>query len=154
WVDGRRVDGAAKDAVDLVSPWTGERVGALHGAGVHGVDSAVASARRAFAAHRFATAAERIARLQAAASAIEQAADRLVDAAVTFIGKPRRAARFEMQRSAQFVRACATHLAGFGGDTIPLDVAKAGAGLFGFTQRMPYGVVGAITPFNAPANLL
>ena len=33
-------------------------------------------------------------------------------------------------------------------------MAPAGAGLFGFTRRVPYGVVAAITPFNAPSNLL
>ena len=29
-----------------------------------------------------------------------------------------------------------------------------GAGRLGFTMRVPYGVVAAITPFNAPINLL
>ena len=35
-----------------------------------------------------------------------------------------------------------------------MDSAPAGAGRFGFTWRVPYGVVAAITPFNAPINLL
>jgi acyl-CoA reductase-like NAD-dependent aldehyde dehydrogenase len=37
---------------------------------------------------------------------------------------------------------------------LPLDVAATGAGRFGFTTRIPYGVVAAVTPFNGPANLL
>jgi acyl-CoA reductase-like NAD-dependent aldehyde dehydrogenase len=40
------------------------------------------------------------------------------------------------------------------GEVLPLDVAAAGAGRFGFTVRIPYGVVAAITPFNGPVNLL
>jgi acyl-CoA reductase-like NAD-dependent aldehyde dehydrogenase len=155
WIDGRRLDDApGGTVVDLLSPWSGEIATSIYATGAKGVDQAVRSARRAFLAHRNATAETRIARLEAAAAEIEKAAERMVASAVSVIGKPRRAARFEMQRSAQFVRACATHLADFGGDTIPLDTTKAGAGLFGFTQRSPYGVIGAVTPFNAPANLL
>ena len=37
---------------------------------------------------------------------------------------------------------------------LPLDANAAGAGRFGFTTRVPYGVVAAITPFNGPVNLL
>ena len=33
-------------------------------------------------------------------------------------------------------------------------MTPAGAGRFGFTTRVPYGVVAAVTPFNGPANLL
>jgi len=33
-------------------------------------------------------------------------------------------------------------------------VAATGVGRFGFTVRIPYGVVAAITPFNGPVNLL
>ena len=40
------------------------------------------------------------------------------------------------------------------GEVLPLDAAATGAGRFGFTTRIPYGVVGAVTPFNGPANLL
>ena len=37
---------------------------------------------------------------------------------------------------------------------LPLDVTAAGAGHFGYTRHVPYGVVAGITPFNAPVNLL
>src|SRR5690606_27186275 len=137
-----------------VSPWSGEAAGLLHPGGKAAVDVAVVSARRAYLKYCRSAAADRIGWLQAAAAEIEKAGDRIVEAAILAIGKPRRAARFEVQRSAQVVRACAAHLAGFGGDTIPLDVTKPGAGLFGFAERIPYGVIGAVTPFNAPSNLL
>jgi len=153
WIDGRRAERGGSPT-ELVSPWSGEAIGAIQAGGAPAVGDAVASARRAFEAHRTAPAADRIGWLNAAASRIDQAAERLIASAVAFVGKPRRAARFEMQRSAQFIRACAAHLPDLHGDTIPLDASRAGAKLFGFTTREPYGVVGAITPFNAPANLL
>lgn len=155
WIDGGRIEGDSGGAVTrLVSPWSGEPAGVLHPSGTSGVDAAVRSARKAYLACRATTAAERIGWLQAAAAEIEKAGDRIVESAILAIGKPRRAARFEVARSAQFIRACAANLLEFGGETIPMDVTKPGAGLFGFTQRIPYGVIGAITPFNAPSNLL
>src|SRR6202022_5015152 len=51
-------------------------------------------------------------------------------------------------------RACAAQLPHLLGEVLPLDVAATGAGRFGFTTRIPYGVVAAVTPFNGPANLL
>jgi acyl-CoA reductase-like NAD-dependent aldehyde dehydrogenase len=155
WVDGRRLDGESGDpTITIVSPLSGQPANALRAGGSRAVDDAVRSARRAYLASNAAPAADRIAWLQAAAAEIEKVSERIVGSAILAVGKPRRAARFEVIRSAQFIRACAAHLSTFGGDTIPLDVAKTGAGLFGFTRRIPYGVVGAITPFNAPSNLL
>jgi len=155
FANGGRIEGApGQPVIQLVSPWSGQPAGSLHRVGKGGVETAVGSARRAYLTHRAAPAAERIAWLQAAATEIEKAAERIIESAILVVGKPRRAAGFEVQRSAQFVRACAAQLTSFGGETIPLDVAKPGAGLFGFTQRTPFGVVGAITPFNAPSNLL
>ena len=40
-----------------------------------------------------------------------------------------------------------------GGEVLPLDGASNGQGKFGFTIRVPVGVVVAITPFNFPLNL-
>ena len=37
---------------------------------------------------------------------------------------------------------------------VPLDAADAGEGKLGFTLRVPIGVVGAISPFNFPLNLV
>ena len=36
---------------------------------------------------------------------------------------------------------------------MPLDAGLNGKGFFAFTQRLPLGVVAAITPFNYPLNL-
>src|SRR5437762_5132128 len=37
---------------------------------------------------------------------------------------------------------------------VPMDGAQAGEGKLAFTLRRPIGVVGAISPFNFPANLV
>ena len=40
------------------------------------------------------------------------------------------------------------------GEMVPLDASAPGVGKLGFTLRVPIGVVGAISPFNFPLNLV
>jgi acyl-CoA reductase-like NAD-dependent aldehyde dehydrogenase len=40
------------------------------------------------------------------------------------------------------------------GEMVPMDASQAGEGKLGFTLRRPIGVVGAISPFNFPLNLV
>ena len=53
-----------------------------------------------------------------------------------------------------FMRNCVAELLAQRGEVLPVDSAPLGAGHLGIARRIPYGVVAAITPFNAPANLL
>jgi len=118
------------------------------------VDAAVKHAHAAFLKHQDATTAKRVEWLLAAAEAIDKIEGELVRSLIRFIGKPRRAATFEAKRVGTFIRACAAQVPHLKGEVLPLDVTAAGAGRFGFTTRVPYGVVAAVTPFNGPANLL
>lgn len=118
------------------------------------VAHAVGSARQAFAAVRRASIADRCDLLALVAEAIDENAEELSSLICVDVGKPIRIARGEVTRGSQFVRACMAALGQMGGEVLPLDAARNGAGRFGFTRRIPFGVVGAITPFNAPINLL
>jgi acyl-CoA reductase-like NAD-dependent aldehyde dehydrogenase len=118
------------------------------------IDCAVESAYAAFLAQQEVTVAQRIDWLVAAADTAAKAEAAIVSSLIRTIGKPRRAATFEAKRAVQLIRACATQLPHLNGEVLPLDVSALGSDRFGFTVRIPYGVVAAITPFNAPANLL
>lgn len=118
------------------------------------ISRAVEAAHAAYLAQRRSTVAQRVQWLQAAAAAVEKCVPEIIQLLIRDIGKPKRAATFEAQRSAQFLRTTAAALVQMGGETVPVDAAPAGAGRFGFTRRVPYGVVAGITPFNAPINLL
>src|SRR5262245_4979105 len=118
------------------------------------VDAAVKHAHAAFLEHQDAPTGKRVEWLLAAADAIDKIEGELVRSLIRFIGKPRRAATFEARRVGAFIRACAAQVPHLAGEVLPLDVTAAGAGRFGFTTRVPYGVVAAVTPFNGPANLL
>ena len=59
----------------------------------------------------------------------------------------------ELDRSIETLRLSAEEAKRIYGETVPLDAGINGKGFFAFTQRVPLGVVGAITPFNYPLNL-
>jgi acyl-CoA reductase-like NAD-dependent aldehyde dehydrogenase len=40
------------------------------------------------------------------------------------------------------------------GEVVPMDASAAGVGKVAYTMRVPIGIVGAITPFNFPLNLV
>src|SRR5438270_4791585 len=118
------------------------------------IDAAVKHAHAAFLKHQDETPAKRVEWLLAAADAIDKIEAELVRSIIRIIGKPRRAATFEAKRAGAFIRACAAQVPHLNGEVLPLDSAAQGAGRFGFTVRVPYGVVEAVTPFNGPVNLL
>jgi len=68
-------------------------------------------------------------------------------------GKPIREAMVEMDRSLQTLLLAAEEAKRIYGETVPMDAAIAGRSVFGFTIKIPLGVVVAISPFNYPVNL-
>src|SRR5213592_1491144 len=61
---------------------------------------------------------------------------------------------FEASRAAETIELSAEEAKRLGGEVLPLEGAPGAAGKFGFTIRVPCGVVVAITPFNFPLNLV
>lgn len=139
---------------DQVRPQDGRVVARISESGARGVDAAVAIATTAFAAHRGSPVHQRVSWLKSAAAALSQAVDEIAALICEDVGKPIRIARGEVRRGVEFLEASAATLTQLGGEVLPLDVTATGAGHFGFTRHVPYGVVAGITPFNAPVNLL
>lgn len=63
-------------------------------------------------------------------------------------------ARSEVLRAADTLRASARAASELTGGTVPFDDTARGTGWLGWYTREPIGVVGAITPFNDPLNLV
>ncbi|MFI0452085.1 aldehyde dehydrogenase family protein [Actinomadura sp. 6N118] len=70
------------------------------------------------------------------------------------LGKPLKDGLGEIDRVADTFAVCAAEGRQIGGDNLPVAGWARGAGTTAFTYRAPVGVALAITPFNAPANLL
>ena len=69
------------------------------------------------------------------------------------VGKPIRESLVEIDRSIETLRLASEEAKRIYGESVPLDAGINGKGFFAFTQRLPLGVVVAITPFNYPLNL-
>lgn len=138
----------------LFRPEDGGTTGVLLEAGEAGVAAAVDAAAAAFQALRATPLHQRIAWLKAAAQALSAAAEEVAQIIAEDVGKPIRLARFEVRRGAEFIENCAAAMPSLNGEVLPLDSAANGAGTIGMVRHVPYGVVAAIAPFNAPVNLL
>ena len=69
------------------------------------------------------------------------------------VGKPINESLVEVDRSVETLKLAAEEAKRVYGESVPLDAGLNGKGFFAFTQRVPLGVVAAITPFNYPLNL-
>lgn len=154
WIGGKSYEVSKSRIEELLSPWDGSLVARIVMADNTLINAAIADARHGFIANRSATPATRAVWLRAAADEIEKIKDDIADVTMQALGKPRRACRFEVGRTSQFLRLCAEELLRMEGEVLPLDALPMGAGRFGFTKRHPHGVIAAFTPFNAPSNLL
>ena len=68
--------------------------------------------------------------------------------------KPIKYALGEIDRTIETYKFAAEEAKRLTGEMIPMDAAQNGANRFGYTIEQPIGVVGAITPFNFPQNLV
>jgi acyl-CoA reductase-like NAD-dependent aldehyde dehydrogenase len=61
---------------------------------------------------------------------------------------------FEASRARETIDISADEAKRLDSEVVPLDAAPGAKGKFGFTLRVPCGIVAAITPFNFPLNLV
>ena len=125
---GSALDAPEKGTLPVRNPWSGDIAFTVSPAGAVELDRVVQAAKAAFRQFVKTPAHQRASWLNGAASAMEQASKSIIEATIAHIGKPRRAAEMEVKRSIAFVRACAQHLHGQGGEVVPLDMVPAGTG--------------------------
>src|SRR5712691_9931695 len=140
------------DWIDVRSPYSGAVVGRVAKGGAalarDAVDAAEAAMREPLPAHKRAEVLVRVAgRL---GRRHDEVARQISDEA----GKPLKAARVEAARSMSTFTFAAVEARKLAGEMVPMDAARAGEGKLAFTLRQPIGVVGAISPFNFPLNLV
>src|SRR6266699_1600099 len=92
--------------------------------------------------------------LHRAARLAAERRDRLATLLALELGKPVKDGRGEVDRVADTLAVCAAEARRIGGELLPVAGWGRGVGNTALTYRAPAGVALAITPFNAPANLL
>jgi len=98
--------------------------------------------------------AHRAAVLERAAGLARRERERLAIVIARELGKPVSDGGKEIDRLADTFAVCAAEARRVGGEVLPAAGWESGVGTTAMTFRAPLGVALAITPFNAPANLL
>ncbi len=152
YIAGRwRDDG---DRTERTGPYTGDIVSAATIADAETVDKALEFAADAHKRVAEYSPAARAEVLDRAAGMVDERRDEFARLLALELGKPMKDGRGEMVRVADTLRVSAAEARRIGGEVIPTGGWPRGVNTTAFTYRAPVGVVAAITPFNAPANLL
>ncbi|MBW8060658.1 MAG: aldehyde dehydrogenase family protein, partial [Solirubrobacterales bacterium] len=138
---------------EVLSPYDGAVVGRVARGDSALVDRAATAGREAFESGGF----PQHARAEVLDRAAELVGERIEDLALTIAaeaGKPLKTARVEAARCVDTLTFSAVEARKLSGGTVPMEASATGAGKLGVILRVPYGVVGAISPFNFPLNLV
>ena len=92
--------------------------------------------------------------LERASSMLIERRDELARLETDELGKPIKDTTHEVTRAAETLQIAAAEARRIGGEVLPTDGWPSGHGSSAIAIRLPVGVVLAITPFNAPVNLL
>jgi acyl-CoA reductase-like NAD-dependent aldehyde dehydrogenase len=117
------------------------------------LDAALTSATAAKAKAAAMPGYERAALLRRVGGLLLERADAIAEIMARESGKALKDARAEVVRSQDTIMLSAEEAVRIEGEHVPLDATAMGAGKLAMLLRFPVGVVGAITPFNAPFNL-
>ncbi|MGI8974789.1 MAG: aldehyde dehydrogenase family protein [Gaiella sp.] len=138
--------------LEVRSPYDDSLAGRVPKAGAtetrRALDASAAALAEPLPAHKRAEILVRV------AGALGRRADEAARQIVAEAGKPLKAARVEVARAMSTYTMAAVEARKLAGEMVPMDATQAGEGKLAFTVRHPIGIVGAISPFNFPLNLV
>jgi acyl-CoA reductase-like NAD-dependent aldehyde dehydrogenase len=144
----------AQNYVQLISPYSGEVIAEIPSATEQEVNLAIEAAYQARDVMAKLPAYRRAAILEKLADLLEERAEEAARIISLEAAKPITTAKGEVARTITTYKFAAEEAKRIHGETIPLDAAPGGEGRIAYTVREPLGVIGAITPFNFPMNLV
>ena len=151
-IDGQWVDRDKK--IEVLNPFDGSVVDTVPAADHADVDLAISAAVRGAEIMAAMPAYERYQILHRAADLMQERIEDLGRTITLEEGKTLTEGMGEAARAVETMTLSAEEAKRLTGETLPLDASSNGGGKFGFTLRVPCGVVAAITPFNFPLNLV
>lgn len=143
-----------RPSIDVFSPFSGDKVGQVLVADEVQIAAALRAARKAWREFRHSTPAERKALLVKLADLVAAEASELADIICAEVGKTITEARSEVRRAQNTLRLSADAITVLHGEVLPCAIVPGAPDKLAYITYQPAGVVGAITPFNYPLNLL
>ena len=152
YIGGEWVDRDSK--VDVINPYDGSVIDTVPSGSMDDLETALASAVRGAEVMRNMPGYRRFEILRRAADIMVERQDELGRTISMEEGKIIGEGIAEADRAKQTIELSGEEAKRLYGETIPLDGASNWTGQYGFTMRVPVGVVAAISPFNFPLNLV
>ena len=150
-IDGEYV--SDMDSENVINPYNGEVIDTVPISHLNNVDKAIEAANNAKEALQEMSAFKISNKLFNVCEKLKENRDDFAELLTKEVGKPINEAYVELDRSIETLKLAAEEAKRIYGESVPLDAGLNGKGLFAFTQKLPLGVVAAITPFNYPLNL-
>ena len=150
-IDGEYVNDM--DREDVINPYTGEVIDTVPISHLNNVDKAIEAANNAKKFLQEMSAFKISNKLFNVCDKLKENRDDFAELLTKEVGKPINESYVELDRSVETLKLAAEEAKRIYGDSVPLDAGLNGKGFFAFTQKLPLGVVAAITPFNYPLNL-
>jgi acyl-CoA reductase-like NAD-dependent aldehyde dehydrogenase len=143
-----------KESLPVTNKFTGEQIGSVPLTDKETFEQAILSAQDGFSLVSQLPAYQRSKILQKTSEAIEQEKEEISRIIAMEAGKALKHASAEVARAVQTFKFASEEAKSIHGETVPMDGALGGEKRIGFYLRFPVGIVGAISPFNFPLNLV
>ena len=144
---------SSDDLMEVKNPYNGEVIDTVPIAHLQTAQMAIDEANRAKGALTEMSAFKVSNKLFDVVEKLKDHKDEFAELLTLEVGKPINESLVELDRSIETLKLAAEEAKRIYGESVPLDAGLNGKGFFAFTQRLPLGVVAAITPFNYPLNL-
>lgn len=151
-INGEKVE--TPKYASLYSPYSGEEIAQIAMADKDLTIQAITAAYNTRELMAKMPAYQRANILEKVVALLKEKADEAAEIISHESAKPIMFAKAEVERTIETYKFSAEEAKRIHGETIPFDAAVGGVGRIGYTLREPIGVVGAITPFNFPMNLV
>ncbi len=152
WINGENVE--AKEYFELKSPYSQEVISEIAKASEDQVAYSVEAAKEGFKKIKALPAYKRAEILEGVVQRLEENKEECAKLIANEAAKPLKAARGEVERTIMTYKFASQEARKLYGESIPMDAAPGGEGRVAYTVKEPLGIIGAITPFNFPMNLV
>jgi len=144
----------SEETREILSPFNQEPVAKIHFARTSQMENAVTAAHEAFAKTKKISSFGRSQALEKISSEINREKEELARSIALSSGKTIKSSRIEVERAVNTFNIASEEAKRIGGEIIPLDLSVQTEERWGLVRHFPLGVIGAISPFNFPLNLV
>nr|WP_163529435.1 aldehyde dehydrogenase family protein [Halobacillus ihumii] len=151
YIDGQWT--GTNESIDVANKYTQDTFAQVAKASEKEVNEAISAAERAYKGEPLAP-YKRYQILKRVSELLQENKEEFAQTIVMEAGKPLKQARTEVDRATQTIEISAEEAKRIHGEGVPVESAPGSENRMAFTIKVPVGVVGAISPFNFPLNLV